>query len=220
LRLAEVNRRGPALLDAAPKLAPLTPQQAQRTLAAGSVLVDVRRIDEFAAGHVPGSLSIELRDVFATWLGWVAPHDRPLLVLRGPDQDPDEIGWQAAKVGYDFAGELAGGIDAWAAAGLPITSTRIVGVDEVDRQQVLDVRQRSEFAGGHLPGARNVELGDVPTSADDLTAGRTVVMCGHGERAMTGASLLERAGHRDVSVLVGGPEDWAGAHGVALETRA
>ena len=220
LRLGEVNRRGPALLDAAPTLAPVTPQQAQRMLDAGAVLVDVRPVHDFAAGHVPGSLSIELRDVFATWLGWVAPHDRPLLLLRGPDQDPDEIVWQAAKVGYDFAGELAGGIDAWSSAGLPTISTRLVGVDELDGQQVLDVRQGSEFAGGHLPGARNVELGEVPTSADDLPDRPIVVMCGHGERAMTGASLLERAGHRDVSVLVGGPDDWATAHGTALETGA
>jgi hypothetical protein len=35
-------------------------------------------------------------------------------------------------------------------------------------------------------------------------------MCGHGERAMTAASLLPG---REVTVLTGGPEDWAGAHG-------
>jgi hydroxyacylglutathione hydrolase len=43
-------------------------------------------------------------------------------------------------------------------------------------------------------------------------------MCGHGERAMTGASLLQRAGHRDLTVLVGGPGDWSRATGRALET--
>jgi len=99
-------------------------------------------------------------------------------------------------------------------------AVRLLGVDELDGAQVLDVRQGSEFAGGHLHGARNVELGEVPTSADDLIPGPIVVMCGHGERAMTGASLLERAGHLDVSVLVGGPEDWAREHGAALETGA
>jgi hydroxyacylglutathione hydrolase len=220
LRLGEVNRRGPAILTAPPTLAPVTPEQAQRMLDEGTVLVDVRPVHDFAAGHVPGSLSIELRDVFATWLGWVTPHDRPLLVLRNPDQDPDEIGWQAAKVGYELAGELVGGVGAWSSANLATTSTRLVSVDELDGAQVLDVRQGSEFAGGHLPGARNVELGDLPTSAVELGPGATVVMCGHGERAMTGASLLERAGHRDVSALVGGPDDWASAHGAPLETGA
>ena len=42
-----------------------------------------------------------LRPAFATWLGWLAPHDRPLIVLRGRDQDPGDVFWQAAKVGYD-----------------------------------------------------------------------------------------------------------------------
>jgi hydroxyacylglutathione hydrolase len=42
-------------------------------------------------------------------------------------------------------------------------------------------------------------------------------MCGHGERAMTGASLLQRAGHRDLTVLLGGPSDWSGATRRPLE---
>ena len=43
-------------------------------------------------------------------------------------------------------------------------------------------------------------------------------MCGHGERAMGAASVLARAGHSDLVVLDGGPEDWASATGQALET--
>jgi hydroxyacylglutathione hydrolase len=44
------------------------------------------------------------------------------------------------------------------------------------------------------------------------------VMCGHGERAMTGASVLERAGRDDLAVLAGGPTAWATASGRALPT--
>jgi len=224
LRLAEQNRRGPALLDSAPVLAPLAAAHAWQLLCGGAQLVDVRPVAEFAAGHVPGSLSIPLREVFATWLGWVTPHAKPLLVLRRPDQDPGEVLWQAAKIGYDsLVGEVLGGIGGWTAAGLPTTATRLVDPDGQDMkgQRVLDVRQRPEFTAGHLPGARNVELGQLAAAAaTPLPTEPTVVMCGHGERAMTAASLLEQAGHRDVSVLVGGPDDWAAAHGTALETGA
>lgn len=45
-------------------------------------------------------------------------------------------------------------------------------------------------------------------------------MCGHGERAMTAASLLERASRAKVAVLLGGPQDWATTHGATLETDA
>jgi rhodanese-related sulfurtransferase len=41
-------------------------------------------------------------------------------------------------------------------------------------------------------------------------------MCGHGERAMTGASLLDRRGFRDVVVLDGGPDTWSTATSQAL----
>jgi rhodanese-related sulfurtransferase len=43
-------------------------------------------------------------------------------------------------------------------------------------------------------------------------------MCGHGERAMTAASLLARTGRRELAVLVGGAEDWSDATGKPLRT--
>jgi hydroxyacylglutathione hydrolase len=43
------------------------------------------------------------------------------------------------------------------------------------------------------------------------------MMCGHGERAATAASVLERAGLTDVAVLCGGPLDWAVTTGRRLE---
>lgn len=216
-RLGEVNRRGPRVLDPGPMLRPLTPADVRRLLAEGGQVVDVRPVEQFAAGHLAGSVSIELRPAFATWLGWVVPADRPLVVVRGADQDPDEVAWQAVKVGYDnLAGELAGGIDAALAAGMATESIPLVEPDEVFGSVVLDVRQDREYAVAHLPGAHHVELGDLPTRATEVPSGPTVVMCGHGERAMTGASLLARAGRRDVSVLAGGPGDWASAHRQAL----
>lgn len=219
-RLSEVNRQGPAVLDTEPTLRPVDAGRATRMLSEGALLVDTRPAAEFASGHIAGSLSIPLRDAFVTWLGWLAPHDRPLLVLRGEEQDPREIAWQAAKIGYDnLAGELAGGLPAAAAAGLTVSSTRLLSPGQLTDQPVLDVRQRSEFEAGHVPGARNVELGALDRSA--VEPGRTaVVMCGHGERAMTAASLLERAGLHDLAVLVGGPDTWAAVRGVRLTSGA
>ena len=218
LRLGELNRRGPAVLDQAPGLSPLDVTAARAMLADGARLVDVRPVAEFAAAHVPGALSIPLRPVFASWLGWLAPHDRPLIILRTADQDPAEIAWQATKIGYaNLAGELAGGFDAWTAAGHATASTRLVGPGEV-AGRVLDIRQTPEFAAGHLPTALHVELGELPRRADEIPGEPLVVMCGHGERAMGAASLLEQAGHRDLAVLTGGPEDWATATGRRLET--
>jgi rhodanese-related sulfurtransferase len=86
---------------------------------------------------------------------------------------------------------------------------------QMDARALLDVRQAAEYAAGHLPGAVHVELGDLPARAQDAPAG-AMVMCGHGERAMTAASLLQRAGHRGLAVLTGGAGDWADATGQPL----
>jgi rhodanese-related sulfurtransferase/glyoxylase-like metal-dependent hydrolase (beta-lactamase superfamily II) len=216
--LGEVNRRGPAVLPEPLTLAPLTVDQARRLVDDGAIFVDVRPIEQYAAAHVPGSLSNELRPAFGTWLGWLLPQDARVVVLRNPDQDPAEVLGQAAKIGVEIVGELAGGIDAWADADLATTSTSVVTpAKTADDDRVLDIRQDSEFAAGHVPGAAHSELGALAASAASLTDGPVTVMCGHGERAMSAASVLERAGHNDVSVLLGGPSDWSASHGVDLE---
>ncbi|MBI1758054.1 MAG: MBL fold metallo-hydrolase [Actinobacteria bacterium] len=226
-RLGEVNRRGPAVVaDSAVALAALGVEAVLRLVAAGGQVVDVRPITDYAVAHVPGSVSNPLRNAFATWLGWLNDPDRPILIVRDPGQDPDEIAWQALKIGYEnLAGELTGGIDAWRAAGLPVIRTRLVGPDQIANQALLDIRQDGEYAAGHVPGAAHIELGDLAHGIDEalqhrLPAGPVVVMCGHGERAMAAASLLERAGRRDVAVLAGGPEDWAAATGKPLQVGA
>jgi len=218
-RLGEANRRGPAVLPRRLDLEPMNPAAVAAAQAAGATILDVRPVPSFAAAHPRGALSIPLRPAFASWLGWLAADDRPIIVLREPSQDLDEVLWQAAKIGYEnIVGELAGGIDAWIAGGLPTGSVQLTEPSPNETVRVLDIRQEAEFRAGHVPGALHIELGDLPGAIDRVTDAPTVVMCGHGERAMGAASLLTGHGLRQVSVLAGGPEDWAEANGQQLET--
>lgn len=59
----------------------------------------------------------------------------------------------------------------------------------------------------------DLELGTVTTRADLAPAGPTVVMCGHEEGEMSGASVLARAGRTDLAVLDGGLGGWVTATG-------
>jgi hydroxyacylglutathione hydrolase len=215
--LGEVNRRGPRPVDRTPTLSGQAPQQLTAAVDGGALVIDVRPVAAFAAGHIDGAVSIPLRNVFATWLGWTTDPQTPLVFVRDAEQDPDEIVWQALKIGYaNFVGELAGGMAAWEAAGLPMRRTALLDADQLEARVVVDVRQRSEFTDGHLPDAANVELGALAEGAPADVGPGMAVMCGHGERAMTAASLLERTGHEDVAVVVGGPDDWAQATGREL----
>jgi hydroxyacylglutathione hydrolase len=222
LRLPGENRRGPAVLASAPTLAPLTTGEVRALQDQGGQVIDVRPVPAYTAGHICGSLAIPLRDAFATWLGWLVPDPAvPLVIVADPGQDLGEVIWQALKIGYEnLAGTLAGGLPAWEAAGHPVAATPLLTPGQVDPATVIDVRQASEYTGGHLPGARNIELGALTSQATYVEAGPIVTMCGHGERATTAASVLERAGHTAVAVLTGGPPDWADATGLALESTA
>jgi hydroxyacylglutathione hydrolase len=213
LRLRSVNQRGARLYGVTPpELTPLSVDELRRHQAVGATLVDVRPFADFARGHIPGALSITLRPALASWVGWIVPAERPLVFVRAPDQDQRDLVEQCLKIGYDnLVGELERGMDAWRAAGLPESLVALRQVNEDLQGAPLDVRQASEWAGGHIPGARHVELGSVVISAGAIPPGPLTIYCGHGERAMTAASLLEAQGREKLAVLDGGFDGWRDA---------
>jgi glyoxylase-like metal-dependent hydrolase (beta-lactamase superfamily II) len=218
LRLRELNRRAPRVYGSGPALPPgLDVAAVEALVRDGAWLIDVRPVARFAAGHIPGSVSIALRDAFATWLGWLVPDDVALVFVVDDDQDLALLVREARKVGYErLAGTLTGGVDAWVGAGHPIAHSALSQAAGA-AGPIVDVRQRSEFDAGHIPGALHAELGALADRDVPLPAAPLSVMCGHGERAMSAASLLERHHRSDVTVLIGGPEDWATAQQAPLD---
>jgi hydroxyacylglutathione hydrolase len=213
--LREVNRTGPAVLGIPQPALPVLDIDAftRHRDGDGTVVVDTRPVASWAAGHIPGGLAIPLRAQFASWLGWLVERKAPLVFVVDADQDRAELVRQCHQIGYDrIIGELAGGMTAWMAAGLPTKTTPVADATQLPNGRgVLDVRQDREHAEGHVPGVTHVELGELPRVAEQID-GIEAVMCGHGERAATAASILERAGRPGVSVVVGGPGDWAATH--------
>jgi glyoxylase-like metal-dependent hydrolase (beta-lactamase superfamily II)/rhodanese-related sulfurtransferase len=199
LRLREVNRGGPKVYG--PELPALTPLEVADL--DGATVVDVRPIDQFAQGHIPGSISIALRDQFGTWLGWLLESDTPVLFVLDPDQDERELVRQTLNIGHE---NIVGRIEVadWLAAGRELANIALVPAADVEPgTSILDVRQDSEWSGGGVPGAIHVELGDIADGAANVGPGM-VVHCGHGQRAMTAASLLARAGRSPAAVTAAG----------------
>ena len=199
LRLREVNRLGPRIYGV--DLTRLNPVGVDELVE--HTVVDARPIERFAAGHIPGSISIALRDQFGTWLGWLFTPDTGLVFVIDPDQDQRELVRQALTVGHE---NIVGRIDLakWEASGRGLTTIDLLPGDEVDpAASILDVRQDSEWALGHLPGASHVELGAVASGWEGVEPGM-VVHCGRGQRAMTAASLLARAGRPPAAVTTAG----------------
>lgn len=221
LRSRERNRLGPRVYGVPqPDLPALSAEDVRRATVAGAEVIDVRPVEDFAAGHLPGSLSIPLRPQFASWLGWLVEDDRPLVFVLAPDQDQAEVVRQSLAIGYEqLLGALAGSVEAWAAT-RPLERTPLVDARVLADRPVLDVRQTDEFDAGHLPAAVHLELGSLVDHISAVPPGPLAVMCGHGERAMTAASVLARAGRNDIAVVVGGPADWVSGSGCPLATAS
>lgn len=82
--LPAVNQHGLPLHDTVPELVALTVDDVDRLVFDGGVVVDARKVTDFAAGHIPRSLSIELRPAFVSWLGWLTEPDQPVVFVLGP----------------------------------------------------------------------------------------------------------------------------------------
>jgi len=77
---------------------------------------------------------------------------------------------------------------------------------EVDA--LVDVRGQGEYDGGHVPGARNIPLGDIPQSGPLLNKGETIwLICRSGSRSAKAASALTGLGF-DVINVAGGTTAW------------
>ncbi|MBM3141271.1 MAG: MBL fold metallo-hydrolase, partial [Chloroflexi bacterium] len=193
---------------------PLPPSAFEEAAARGALVVDVRPTAAYMAEHLPGALSNPFRDAYATWLGWLVDPETPLLFVLG-DVPLTRVLEESLLVGYErFAGVLEGGVETWARSGRETRSTPFLrpvkAATEVATGAVpLDVREPDEFAAGHIDGALHIPLGSLPGRESTVPRDRPVVVyCGHGERAATAVSLLERAGLEALRNLDGGFGAW------------
>ena len=213
---AAINREGAAALNELPELAPIAPAELQYQIAQGVTAVDVRHQDEFAAGHVPKSISIPLGGQFASWAGAVLGLAADPVLIGETEEQISEARLRLARVGIeDVAGYLEGGISAWKAAGLPLAQVAQVTVQELKNQldkralHVLDVRREGEWNAGHLEGADWHPLDNFKGALPELNSDVPVaVHCKGGYRSIIACSFLQRAGHDNVVNVIGGFDAW------------
>jgi rhodanese-related sulfurtransferase len=83
-------------------------------------IVDVREADEYAKGHLPEARNIPLAK-FAERAGELEKYkDKPVIVVCASGMRSGKACGELAKLGFSKAVSLAGGIDAWLAAGYPV----------------------------------------------------------------------------------------------------
>jgi hydroxyacylglutathione hydrolase len=216
LQDAEINRRGATTLSDLPELPPISAAQLKSLLDEGVIALDVRPGDQFAHEHVPGSINIALSGQFASWAGTVLGLTaRPVLIADSPDQ-LSEARLRLARVGLeDPRGYLNGGIEAWKQAGLVLAEMPQITVQSLHdhlqsgTSQVLDVRREPEWNAGRVEGATWWPLDNFKVSPPEIDRDRPIaVHCKSGYRSMIACSLLQRAGFKNVTNVIGGFDAW------------
>ena len=137
-------------------------------------------------------------------MGWIIPFGAPIVLVLPEDRPEHEAALEAAtqlfRIGYEAVeGYLQGGVEAWVEAGRLVRSYPVASVDELaaavgeGRTRVLDVRQQTEWDGGHLEGSTHLFVGDVGAHIAEIPRDREVwTVCATGHRAAMAASLLDR----------------------------
>jgi len=187
----------------------------------GAQLLDVRDAIDYEGGHLKGTLNIALSGKYATWVGTMLAHDRPIVVIAEDAAAEEEAVMRLGRIGFDnVAGYLADGMNAVAHREDLLRSTERVTAAALAElldgkrpgepvPKVIDIRSEAEHAGGHIAGSLNIPLPQLEKRLSELPDGPVVVHCAGGYRSAIAASVLSRAGRESVMDLVGGFQAWS-----------
>jgi rhodanese-related sulfurtransferase len=203
----------------------LTHAEIAKEVRYGTLVLDMRRAEQFAAFHIRGAIQISLMGNFSSWAAIIIDPAQQLLLIAEDARAAQEARNRLERVRLDnVIGYAIADADQWRRAGLELGSIPIERCEDVRQNlaspsspQLVDVRSRAEWLRGHLPGAVSLPLLDIDSAKDVIDPSRTaLVYCQQGFRATTAASVLLRNGALQVGILVDGIEGWS-ALGLPLE---
>jgi len=212
-----VNRDGPPPPPGTAELPVLDVRGLERAVAGEAQVVDVRATADFAAGHVPGALSLPTGSSFAKWAGSLLDYDRDIVLLADDDQRIARARHALMLIGLDRVVARGGRAlrDAWCASHGALQTVRQLGVRDLAAgtgRRVLDVRGATEWKQGRIRGSEHAFLGDLLQLSREIPRDQPIaVHCQGGTRSVIAAGLLQKAGFTDVANVAGGMQAWTAA---------
>jgi glyoxylase-like metal-dependent hydrolase (beta-lactamase superfamily II)/rhodanese-related sulfurtransferase len=178
----------------------------------GSLMLDVRSIEEFAKAHIPGSIFIGLDGGFAPWVGELIKDINHPIVIISPAGREEEAITRLSRLGFDNSkGYLKGGINAWIDSGNEVDSVESINKNEFEKlfvdenTKIFDVRNESEFNSEHVIGACNIPLNKLNANLEKINSnGVNYIHCAGGYRSMIASSILKARGIHNFIDIKGG----------------
>jgi hydroxyacylglutathione hydrolase len=218
---AAMNKRVHPLMAQDRKIPPVSPAQLRAALDAGIRVLDARSVEDFAAGHLRGSVNVGFDGRFAETAGMVADVGEKIALVTYPGDD-QAAAMRLARIGSDNAvgflninhnGDFPAELSDLVRTAPRVTAAELDRMLAEDAVLLIDIRNPGELEFGTIPGAVNIPLAQLRARMTEIPAGKPVVVhCAGGWRSSVGASLLRGAGLDDVSDLAGGYTGWAAIH--------
>lgn len=217
--MKRINRDGPPMLGGFKKPAQGNRDSLAKALAGDAAVLDLRAAGEFAKGQVPGTINIPLNKSFSTWAGWLVKYDQPIHLIVA-EADVLKAVRELAMIGLDdvaayYSTDIVG---EWAQSGQPLGTVTNTDVAQLaprlakSEVTVVDVRNRSEYDAGHLPGSLHIPVGYLAERLAEIPRDKPIVVqCQSGARSAIATSVLQKLGVSDAANLVGGFVAWKNA---------
>lgn len=211
-QMKKVNKEGPALLRTLETPAHYERPTLDQIVEDGCLVIDFRSRGEYAWAHVPGTVNIpSTSGNYSTYVGWFVDYSRPLYAILPSLDALPQIQADLRAIGVDtFAGYFGPDVVAHNTQPLPvITGEELARRLPQNGLTILDVRNRSEYQEGHVPGALHIPLGYLPQRLDEIPTDQPVItQCASGYRSQIAASLLQSAGFKNAITLNESSEVW------------
>lgn len=176
-----------------------------------ALILDVRKEEDFANGHIPKSIFIGIHGAFAPWVGALILDIKQPILLITPEGKEEETIKRLARVGYDATlGYLKGGFETWKKAGLEydtITSVAAEVLEEKIKENVpvFDVRKPGEYSAEHILDVPSTPLDFINDHLSEFPKeGNFYLHCAGGYRSMIAASILKARGYHNIIDIKGG----------------
>ena len=191
------NHAGAAPIDLS-ELSRLSTDELLKTIASDAWVVDLRDKEQWAKGHLAGTVNFGVSGSFATYLGWLFPYEKELVLISDQAEQIALAQRELVRIGIDrpkasFLGDVKtiGGI-----VPTPLVQFKDVPAILSDSSiRVLDVRRNSERETSHIANSSHIPLHELAQRMSELSTNKTLwVHCAGAYRASIAASIIQNAG--------------------------
>lgn len=209
-RMKRDNKIGPKLLKGLPNPKQLNISEIMKLADKGKdvAIIDTRERDQYAAGHIPGSLLSPLNKQFNTVAGSYVDEDEKIYLVVEEHRVKEAV-TDLIRIGLDNIEGFITPADLrlYKNQGGKMDTLETIGFEEMEKRaqqsdyKILDVRKGSEFNERAFDGALNFAHTRLFNRKDEIPQGsKYLVHCMSGGRSAVASAYLKREGHDVVLV--------------------